>query len=956
MNSNINTILKATEYGIINDKIEANLNFTPQLIVNDNTQGLKVLNQLNEELNTCSEFYFSVAFITYSGINILLEKLKELEENNIPGKIITSNYLTFSDPKALERLKKFKNIDIRIYEKEPFHIKGYLFNHKDYLSLFVGSSNLTQQALLSNKEWNLKLSGIEDGSLLKEINNEFKALWQEASPLTPSWLEEYKKKYNKVKQLRKNITSFDIKTTTLEPNLMQKKAVKALSEIREQGKDKAILISATGTGKTYLSAFDVKAANPQKLLFLAHREQLLVQAEESFKTVLGAEINTGFLSGKKKNYNCDYLFATMTMMAKKEVYSLFNPKEFDYIIIDEAHRSGSDSYQNIINYFKPKFLFGMTATPKRGDDKDVLSYFDHNIALKINLQEAMESNLLCPFHYFGISEITIDGEIVNDNTDINKLSCDERVKNIIEKINFYGYSGERVKGLIFCSRNKEAKELSDKFNQIGYKTTSLSGANSQEEREIAIARLEEEERSETSLDYIFTVDIFNEGVDIPSVNQIIMLRPTQSAVIFIQQLGRGLRKWEDKEFVVVLDFIGNYENNYYIPMALSSDKSFNREAIRKTVSDGSAFLPGCSTIEFDKISKHQIYQAIDNSKLGGIRNIKEAYKDLKLELAHIPTFKEFVRSANISLDIVIDKFDSYYNLVKECEKELSPYTLSENELFALNFITKKIGKGKHFQSIELLENLTNFDNDKVAQSKIKYETKPIKTAYKILAHEYNTIPKSPKSYKQHQACILAEKSENYITPTQNLKMYLQNPTFKKCVEEIIEYAKDQYKEKYINRYKKTNLSLFKQYSYEEVCKALNWERDQSAVMNGYMYDKKTNTLPVFINYEKEEEAINYQDHFISNNTLIAISKKSRKIGCKDWQYIYKSKERNTKIYLFVRKNKATTNSKDFYFLGEIHPIGEAEEIIIDNTPAFEIKYQLENPVREDIYEYFTIAE
>ncbi len=958
MNYNSNILLKATKYGLLDANTDAKVGFSPQLVINNHKKGLKVLTQLKSELNTCREFSFSVAFITYSGINVLLETLKELEEKNIKGKIITSNYLNFSEPKALERLKDFSNLEVRIYEKEPFHVKGYLFEHDKYKSIFVGSSNLTQQALLSNKEWNLKISGEENGALLKNIDNEFKTLWKNSIELSHSWLAEYKDVYNKTKELRKSVKSFNIKTLTLEPNSMQKKAVEALKALREKGEEKAILVSATGTGKTYLSAFDVQAAKPEKLLFLAHREQLLIQAEKSFKTVLGPEIKTGFLSGKHKDLDCNYLFSTMTMMGKEHIYSQFSPSEFDYIIIDEAHRSAASTYQNIINYFKPKFLFGMTATPTRTDAQNVLEYFDNNIALKVNLQQAMDSDLLCPFHYFGISEIEIDDEILDKDITltINHLASDERVKNIIEKIDFYGFSGDRVKGLVFCNRVEVAIELSNKFNQKGYKTIALSGMNSQEEREEAIERLEQDERDENALDYIFTVDIFNEGVDIPSANQIVMLRPTQSAVIFVQQLGRGLRKYPDKEFVVVLDFIGNYKNNYYIPMALASDKTFNKEIIRKTISDGSAFLAGCSTIEFDQISKHQIYKAIDDSTIGGKRSIKDAYKLLKTELARIPTFNEFEKNAEISLDAVIEHYDSYYQLVKECEKEKTPYKLGENELIALNFISKKVGKGKHYQSISLLKNLLNYNENLASEPKIEYKTQSFETAYKVLANQYNTIAKTKNSQHKYKVSILAESSNDYITPSQNLKAYLENPTFLKCAEEIIEYATNQHKEKYSQRYKTTNLSLFEQYSYEEVCKGLNWDKDQSAVMNGYKYDKKTNTFPVFINYEKDEEAIGYHDRFISENNIIAISKKTRKIGSKDWQYIYNSKKNNTKIYLFVRKNKNTKNSKDFYFLGEATPIGDAHPILIDGENAFEINYKLETPVRKDIYEYFTIAE
>jgi superfamily II DNA or RNA helicase len=955
MQCDSSVLLKATEFGLIDKNTEANLSFAPKLIINDSKQGLKVFEQIKKELKTCKSFCFSVAFITHSGVNILLEILKELEKKDIKGRIITSNYLNFSEPKAIERLNEFKNLTIKIYEKEAFHIKGYLFEQEDYFSLFVGSSNLTQAALLSNKEWNLKVTSKENGNLINNINSEFITLWKDSINLTPNWLEQYKKKYLEIKKLRDKVSQINIKTMSLEPNMMQVKAVEALKKIRNSGETRAILISATGTGKTYLSAFDVKNYKPKKFLFLAHREQLLLQAEESYKTVLGPEINTGFLSGKYKDYNCDYLFSTMNMMAKEEIYTKFKKDEFDYIIIDEAHRSPSYSYQKIINYFKPKFLFGMTATPSRTDAKDVLENFDKNIALKIDLKQAMEYNLLCPFHYFGISEIYIDGKIVDDNTNINDLGSDDRVKNIIEKIKFYGHSGDRVKGLIFTRNVKEAELLSDKFNKNGYKTIALSASNSIEERTKAIERLESDDIDNSNLDYIFSVDIFNEGVDIPSVNQIILLRPTKSAVIFTQQLGRGLRKYHDKEFVVVLDFIGNYENNYCIPMALSSDKSFNRETIRKTVSDGSAFLSGCSTIEFDQISRHQIYSAIDNSKLSTKKNIKEAYKYLKSELSHIPSFEEFNKYAEIDFNLVIENYGSYYQLIKECEKENSPYTLNNEELFALNYLSTKIAKGKHYESINLLNQLID-SNEKVAEIQIPYITKQQKVAYKILSHQYNIIPKTQKSIEKHKACILVEKFDNYIKPTSQLKKYLKNLTFINCIKEIIDYSISQYNENYKNNYKNTQLTLFKQYSYEEVCKALNWEKDCSAVMNGYMYDKNTNTLPVFINYEKEEDAINYQDHFTSPTSIIAISKKNRTIKSIDWQKIYRAKENNTKIYLFVRKNKATNNSKDFYFLGEIYPQGDAIPIKIDNTSAFKINYTLETPVRDDIYEYFTTAE
>ena len=298
-------------------------------------------------------------------------------------------------------------------------------------------------------------------------------------------------------------------------------------------------------------------------------------------------------------------------MAKPETLARFKKDEFDTIIIDEAHRIGASSYQSIVEYFEPKFWLGMTASPERTDSYDVYEAFHHNIAYEIRLQQALEENLLCPFHYFGITDLQINGETIDEKTglkDFNKLTSDERVNYVMKQIEYYGYSGDRVKGLMFCSSKNEAILLSEKFNKRGYQTTALTGEDSQEKRELAIEKLVSNDIN-NKLDYIFTVDIFNEGVDIPEINQVVMLRPTESPIVFVQQLGRGLRKANEKEYVVILDFIGNYKNNFMIPIALSGDRSYNKDNIRRYVLEGDRVIPGASTIHFDEISKKRIFSA-----------------------------------------------------------------------------------------------------------------------------------------------------------------------------------------------------------------------------------------------------------------------------------------------------------------------------------------------------------
>lgn len=602
----INEILKSAKKGLINSQENSNLALLPKLLVNDYSKGNKVLNELISELNKCNEFYISVAFITSSGIVPLIETLKSLEKRNIKGKILTTDYLNFSEPKALKKLLEFSNLELKLYSKENFHTKGYIFKFDDHYKMIVGSSNLTQTALTKNKEWNLKISSLEEGYLTENVLAEFNDLWNEADELTTDWIETYESIYKKQREFTKKTKVPSLSQYKLNPNKMQVAAIQNLKKLRENGQNKGLLISATGTGKTYLSAFEIREYNPNRALFLVHREQIAKQALKSFQNVFGDTKSMGILSGNSKDITKDFIFSTVQTLSKDDVLNSFEKDTFDYIVIDEVHKAGAKTYQKIVNYFTPKFLLGMTATPERSDDFDIFKMFDYNIAYEIRLNQALEEDLLCPFHYFGISDIEIDGITLDEESDFRYLVNEERVNHIIEKINFYGYSGDRVKGLIFCSNKNEAHELSNLFNKRGYNTVALSGDNSQSERENAISRLEQNDLN-NHLDYIFTVDIFNEGVDIPAVNQVIMLRPTQSAIVFVQQLGRGLRKNDDKEYVVILDFIGNYKNNFLIPVALSGDRTFNKDTIRKYVMEGSRVIPGCSTINFDEVSKNRIF-------------------------------------------------------------------------------------------------------------------------------------------------------------------------------------------------------------------------------------------------------------------------------------------------------------------------------------------------------------
>lgn len=940
---------------LIDDKINSLPDLQPQIIYNDYNSGSNLLVELLQELQTCKRFYFAIAFITQSGLICLKECLKLLQEKNITGDILTTDYLYFNQPKALQELQQYPNLNIRIYTKENFHIKGYIFEQNDYYTLIVGSNNLTQTALKANKEWSLKINSLANGALINNTLSQFQQMWQEALPLTDIWLKQYTDKHYSLQKLKRQFaTAQENISTNVTPNKMQQEALKALAKLQQNNKHKALLISATGTGKTYLSAFAVKKANPKRLLFLAHREQILKQACKTFAKII-PDIQYGILSANHKDFHKPYLFSTINMLSKEENLTQFAPTHFDYIIIDETHRAGASSYLKILNYFQPQFLLGMTATPERTDGFDIYQLFDHNIAYEIRLNQAMQENLLCPFHYFGITDITVDNQEINDNSTFNDLTTDARVTHIINQSQYYGFSGERLRGLIFCSQIEEAQILSQKFNERGFNTIALSGKDSQETRTNAIHKLEQKERS-TGLDYIFTVDIMNEGIDIPAINQIIMLRPTKSAIIFVQQLGRGLRKYPQKDYVVILDFIGNYQNNFMIPIALSGDTSYNKDNIRHYVAEGNCFIFGASTIHFDKIARQKIYQAIDSAKLSDTALLKNEYLQLKQKLGKIPSIFDFSQFGSIDILKFLDKFKTYHNFLQKYDKDYTiRFTKIQEEI--LYFISYRFAKGKRIHELIalklLLKNTSHLlmDIEQILTTKYHQElTEQIKVS--LIRNLTNLFTISNEQAK-FSNCIFIKESDNDYIISDIFKSVLQDEKFYFQINEILDFALERYQKYYQHKYKNTNLVLYQKYTYEEVCYLLNWpQKINPNAMAGYFYEKTTHTMPVFINYiAPDKKRVDYTNEFLSNTLITAYSKSNRKLDSSDAKHIYNANEEQNKLYLFVRKPSEDKEAKEFYFLGEITAQGNPE--FAPKYNGFKILYKLDTPVRADIFDYLT---
>lgn len=978
------------ETAYIDGSVASNSLYSPQFVSNNYKDGKKVLSSIEDELLRCDKFQISVAFITLGGITPLLQTLKELEKKNIPGEILTTNYLNFSEPKALEKLNGLSNITLKMYDVqeagEGFHTKGYIFKTDEVYRIIIGSSNITSAALTRNQEWNTKLVSTEQGEMAKEIVAEFNRLWNSEYALEfNEFYENYKEQYKIIKHQRdiaKKDQIVSIEKYRLKPNSMQVGFITNLKKILGAGEDRALLISATGTGKTYASAFAMRELGFKRVLFLVHRGQLARQTKKSYEKVFAKSVSMGLVGAGYHEYDADYVFATVQTLNRDEHLLQYDKDAFDCIVLDEAHHVTADTYQKIMKHFSPKLWLGMTATPDKRDDnvagRNVYELFNYQIAYEIRLQQAMEENLLCPFHYFGITDLSIVGDD-KDNRDFSMLTSDERVKHIIQQANYYGYSGEKVKGLIFCSSIKETQELSHKFNNIVnqdtgkyFRTIALNGDANEQERQDAFERLAMNESEanvhKQPLDYIFSVEILNEGVDIVEVNQVIMLRPTQSPIVFIQQLGRGLRKADGKEYVVILDFIGNYNNNFMIPIALSGDRTYNKDNIRRYIMEGGRIIPGASTVHFDEISKKRIFASVDNANFSDIKLIKENYTNLKNKLGRIPALKDFDDYGEMDVIRIFDNnsLGSYYKFLVKYEKDYK-IRLSQEEEKIVEFISKKLANGKRIQELQLLRRTLLYANGLskcglftgLSQDLLTYGKSISKEQQENIINVMTNEFPAGSSKKTYSQCVFIEKEGNDYKPTKTFLEMLSNRDFYNVIKELVDFGISRYERDYKQSYDVTDFVLYQKYTYEDVCRLLNWEQNEVPLnIGGYKYDKKTKTFPVFINYDKSEDisdTTKYEDHFVPGfrDRLIAISKSGRSLQSEDVQNFLKAKERGIRVELFVRKNKDDKISKEFYYLGHMTASGNTKEFTMPNTQktAVEIEWILDVPVREDIYEY-----
>jgi len=749
---------------------------------------------------------------------------------------------------------------------------------------------------------------------------------------------------------------------------MQREALLNIQNLRAKGKNKALLISATGTGKTFLSAFDVYKFKPKKFLFVVHRLTIAEEALKTFKRLLGNKIKMGIYSGDQQQIDADYIFSTVQTISKQEHLEKFDRKHFDYIVIDETHRAGAESYKRLMDFFTPRFLLGMTATPERTDGADVFKMFDYNIAYEIRLHRALEEGMLSPFHYYGVTDLTINGEQIEDKSDFNLLLAKERVDRIIEKIELYGCDDGIIRGLIFCSRQEECIALSKQLNLHGYRTRALTGDDSETARKDAINRLERDNDS-VKLDYIITVDIFNEGIDIPCVNQIIMLRPTQSAIIFVQQLGRGLRKCDLKDYLTVIDFIGNYSNNFLVPVALYGDTSYNKDSLRKMMSSGSSLIPGSSTINFDEISKKRIFEAIDSANMQMRKDLMNDYQLLKFKLGRIPMMVDFLEHGSRDPQLYVNYSKSYYNFVSNQDADYQG-SISEYQKKLLELFSNEINNSKRIEETVILNGIIQnqcFDIVKFKETILEkyhyYVSDEIITSC-INNINFNFVTENKegkhKSVNEIYNISIIRKIGSQLLIENDFKTQLSNNEFRFFLLDNINYAirffDSTYKrEEYIDGFR-----LYKKYTRKDVFRILNWKQNPIAQnVGGYIISPGKSNCPIFVNYHKAEDissTTKYLDGFINPSEFEWMSKSRRTLKSNDVQVI-KNYKNGLRLPLFIKKSN--DEGTEFYYMGDITPIDNSfKETKMPNDNGDEVSvvkvvFKMDTPVENNIYNYIT---
>ncbi|WP_379135244.1 DUF3427 domain-containing protein [Paenibacillus sp. sgz500958] len=873
-----------------------------------------MLHELKQEILTSDRIDFLVSFIKWSGLRFLMDSLEQFTSNGGQLRVITTTYMEATDYKAVMELGKLPNTEIKVSydtERTRLHAKAYVFKRDTgFTTAYIGSSNLSNPALTSGLEWNLKVTEKDSFDVLQKVEATFESYWnaQEFKSFLLSDPEHEMLLQQALRKSKLNNTEALYFPFEITPYDYQKEILEKLEAQRTLfGRTKNLVVAATGVGKTVISAFDYKqfAQKHQRarLLFVAHREEILKQSRDTFRFIV-KDLNFGELHvGSHQAQSVDHLFISIQSLNSMGLTEMTTPDFYDYIVVDEFHHAAAPSYQKLLTYYTPQILMGLTATPERMDGKNVLQYFDDRVAAEIRLTDAIDRKLLSPFHYFGVT----------DSVDLTKVKWSRRGYDLFELENLYTHDKiramqvlnsmrkyvtdmDQVKGLGFCVGVEHALYMANIFIEAGIPSLALHGNSSDAERLTAKQRLEQGE-----IQIIFVVDLYNEGIDIPAVNTILFLRPTESLTVFLQQLGRGLRLYEGKECLTVLDFIGQAHQEYNFQDKFRALIGKTKHSVQHYVDNGFANLPRGSFIQLEKQARDYILRnlkQLTTNRRSLVRKIKYFEADTGLKL----TLENFVKYHGMSLYEFYGGRTGNRSLqgLKVEAEVIEPYTWDNAD-----YLTKRIPALLSINSQRLLKFLLSYLEEEVSP-----QTEEEQLMLNVL---YYTFYRSEP------------QNNRFLNVQHALESTFTCEAFREEVIEIFKYNLNN-----IDFVDKRNefpyvcpLDIHCKYSMDQVLAAFEYWNEEKApsFREGVKYFEEKKTDIFFITLNKSDKDFSpstlYEDYAINERLFHWQTQSRTSEESKTAQRYIHHKKMGNRIALFVREYKEENNyTSPFIFLGE----------------------------------------
>jgi superfamily II DNA or RNA helicase/HKD family nuclease len=875
-----------------------------------------LVSQLRKELASADRVDILCSFIKWSGIRILKDDLRAFaERSGARLRVLTTSYLGATDLKAIDELQSLPNTEIRVsYDthRTRLHAKAYLF-HRDsgFGTAYVGSANLSHPALTEGLEWTVKVSRYESSHLWDRVAATFETYWEDGEFVAYEPAERTRLKAAlEMERHGGEAPDSPLYPFDLRPYAFQQEILDRLdAERRVQGRDRHLVVAATGTGKTLIAAFDYRnwsrqadtgpgRVNRPRLLFVAHREELLKQSLDSFRAVLRDPNFGDLLVGGREPEQFDHLFVSIQSYNSRALHDL-PADRYDYVVVDEFHHAAAPSYVRPLNHVRPRVLLGLTATPERSDSLDVLRQFDGHLSAQIRLPDAINRKLLSPFQYFAVTDSEdlsglrwLRGGYRTEDLDRIFTGNDRRAALVIEKVRTILLDPLRARGLGFCVSIAHAEYMAAQFNRHGIPAESLSADTVPSDRRKAQTRL-----GERQVNFLFVVDLYNEGVDIPAIDTVLFLRPTESLTVFLQQLGRGLRLFEDKECLTVLDFVGQAHRNFRFDLRYRALLTDPAARVDEQVKYGFTHLPAGCTILMERVARQYVLehvrQTLRQTRPTLVRELNEA----RAALGRLPTLGEFLERIEIEPDDLYRREMSFARLCIEAGLA-EPFSEPDEPQ-----LTKGLRRLAHIADAEQIRRLEAW-----------------------LDPDRSSRPITPLDERRILMMDLAlwGRSRLPSSTAESLERLDSNPTLRNELRELLSYLLGVIDSVAppLNLPFPCPLTLHAPYTRDEVLAALgHWTRhEQREMREGVLHLPECKADVFLITLNKTEANFSpttmYQDYAINERLFHWQSQSTTSAGSPTGQRYVEHPARGYTVLLFAREHRSRNGlSVPFVFLG-----------------------------------------